>query len=86
MPPPQPRRPATPALTSGHNPTTKYITLGTFAYKGPSMGSGGVDKGSAQSLRGFGCKVIITEVDHISALQADMEGYEVTTVEYCMQR
>merc|ERR1712157_88189 len=33
------------------------------------------------SLRGFGCRVIITEVDPINALQAAMEGYEVTTVE-----
>merc|ERR1711971_743881 len=40
-----------------------------------------VGKGSAQSLRGFGCRVIITEVDPINALQAAMEGYEVTTVE-----
>ena len=44
-------------------------------------GYGDVGKGSAQSLRGFGCRVIITEVDPINALQAAMEGYEVTTVE-----
>merc|ERR1712025_169437 len=42
--------------------------------------------GSAQSLRGFGCRVIITEVDPINALQAAMEGYEVTTVEDCVSR
>merc|ERR1712108_107287 len=47
---------------------------------------GDVGKGSAQSLRGFGCRVIITEVDPINALQAAMEGYEVTTVEDCVER
>ena len=36
---------------------------------------------SAQSLRGFGCRVVITEIDPICALQAAMEGYEVSTVE-----
>merc|ERR1712013_92300 len=49
-------------------------------------GYGDVGKGSAQSLRGFGCRVIITEVDPINALQASMEGYEVTTVEDCVSK
>ena len=49
-------------------------------------GYGDVGKGSAQSLRGFGCRVIITEVDPINALQAAMEGYKVTTVEDCVSR
>ena len=44
-------------------------------------GYGDVGKGSAQSLRGQGARVIITEIDPICALQAAMEGYEVTTVE-----
>ena len=44
-------------------------------------GYGEVGKGSAQSLRGQGCRVIITEIDPICALQAAMEGYEVKTVE-----
>ncbi len=44
-------------------------------------GYGDVGKGSAQSLRGLGCRVMVTEVDPICALQAAMEGYEVTTVE-----
>ncbi len=44
-------------------------------------GYGDVGKGSAQSLRAFGCRVIITEVDPICALQAAMEGYQVTTIE-----
>jgi len=44
-------------------------------------GYGEVGKGSAQSLRGQGCRVIITEIDPICALQAAMEGYEVKTLE-----
>jgi adenosylhomocysteinase len=44
-------------------------------------GYGDVGKGSAHSLRGFGSRVIVTEVDPINALQAAMEGFEVTTVE-----
>jgi adenosylhomocysteinase len=44
-------------------------------------GYGDVGKGSAHSLRGFGCRVIVTEVDPINALQAAMEGFEVKTVE-----
>ena len=49
-------------------------------------GYGDVGKGSAQSLRGFGCRVIVTEVDPINALQASMEGYEVTTIEDAVER
>jgi len=44
-------------------------------------GYGDVGKGSARSLRGFGARVIVTEIDPICALQAAMEGFEVTTVE-----
>ena len=44
-------------------------------------GYGEVGKGSAQSLRGQGCRVIVTEVDPICALQAAMEGFEVNTLE-----
>jgi adenosylhomocysteinase len=44
-------------------------------------GYGDVGKGCAQSLRGQGCRVIITEIDPINALQAAMEGYQVTTLE-----
>ena len=44
-------------------------------------GYGDVGKGCAQSLKGFGCRVIVTEIDPINALQASMEGFEVTTVE-----
>ena len=44
-------------------------------------GYGDVGKGCAQSLRGLGARVIITEIDPIIALQAAMEGYQVTTME-----
>ena len=44
-------------------------------------GYGDVGKGCAQSMRGFGARVIITEIDPICALQAAMEGFEVTTIE-----
>ena len=44
-------------------------------------GDGDVGKGSAASLRNAGCRVLVTEIDPICALQAAMEGYEVTTME-----
>ena len=44
-------------------------------------GYGDVGKGCAQSMRGFGARVIITEIDPICALQAAMEGYELRTME-----
>ncbi|HUC32608.1 MAG TPA: adenosylhomocysteinase, partial [Ilumatobacteraceae bacterium] len=44
-------------------------------------GYGDVGKGCAQALRGQGCRVVITEIDPINALQAAMEGYQVTTIE-----
>jgi adenosylhomocysteinase len=44
-------------------------------------GYGEVGKGCAQSMRGFGARVLVTEIDPICALQAAMEGFEVTTVE-----
>ncbi len=45
------------------------------------FGYGDVGKGCAQALKGQGCRVIVTEIDPICALQAAMEGYQVTTVE-----
>ncbi len=47
-------------------------------------GYGDVGKGCAQSMRGFGARVLITEVDPICALQAAMEGYEVKTIEQAL--
>ena len=49
-------------------------------------GYGDVGKGSAQSLRNAGCRVLVTEIDPICALQAAMEGYEVVTMEEAVTR
>ncbi len=49
-------------------------------------GYGDVGKGSAASLRAYGARVIVTEIDPICALQAAMEGYEVTTIEDTLGR
>lgn len=49
-------------------------------------GYGDVGKGCAQALRSFGSRVLITEIDPINALQAAMEGYEVTTMEDAARR
>lgn len=66
------------SLTDGIKRATDIMLAGKVACV---AGYGDVGKGSAQSLRGFGCRVLITEVDPINALQAQMEGYEVTTME-----
>ena len=71
------------SLVDGIKRATDVMLAGKVAMV---AGYGDVGKGSAQSLRGFGCRVIITEVDPINALQAAMEGYEVTTVEDCVGR
>ena len=47
-------------------------------------GYGDVGRGCAQSMRGYGARVMITEIDPICALQAAMEGYEVVTVEQAL--
>jgi len=49
-------------------------------------GYGDVGKGCAHSLRAYGCRVVVTEIDPICALQAAMEGFEVTTVEDTLGR
>jgi adenosylhomocysteinase len=66
------------SLIDGINRATDVMLGGKVAVV---MGYGEVGKGCAQSLRGQGCRVIVTEVDPICALQAAMEGYEVTTLE-----
>jgi len=48
-------------------------------------GYGDVGKGCAQSMRGFGARVLVTEIDPICALQAAMEGFEVTTMEAALK-
>jgi adenosylhomocysteinase len=50
------------------------------------FGYGEVGKGCAQALRGQGCRVVITEIDPICALQAAMEGYEVVTIEDVLEK
>jgi adenosylhomocysteinase len=48
-------------------------------------GFGEVGKGCAQALRGQGCRVVVTEIDPICALQAAMEGYQVTTLDEVLE-
>ena len=66
------------SLADGIKRATDVMLAGKVALV---AGYGDVGKGSAQSLRQFGCRVIITEIDPICALQAAMEGYTVTTIE-----
>jgi len=66
------------SLADGIKRATDVMLAGKVAVV---AGYGDVGKGSAQSLRQFGCRVIITEIDPICALQAAMEGYTVTTME-----
>jgi adenosylhomocysteinase len=49
------------------------------------LGYGDVGKGSARSMRAYGSRVIVTEIDPICALQAAMEGFEVTTIEEALK-
>jgi adenosylhomocysteinase len=66
------------SLVDGLNRALDVMIAGKVAV---ICGYGDVGKGCAQSLRGQGARVVITEIDPINALQAAMEGYEVTTVE-----
>jgi adenosylhomocysteinase len=66
------------SLADGIKRATDVMLAGKVAVV---CGYGDVGKGSAQSLRGMGARVIVTEVDPINALQAAMEGYQVTTIE-----
>ncbi len=66
------------SLADGIKRATDVMMAGKVAVV---AGYGDVGKGSAQSLRMYGCRVLITEIDPICALQAAMEGYEVTTME-----
>jgi len=66
------------SLVDGIKRATDVMVAGKVALV---CGFGDVGKGSAQSLRNFGARVIITEIDPICALQAKMAGYEVMTVE-----
>jgi len=66
------------SLADGLKRATDVMIAGKVACV---CGYGDVGKGSAHSLRGFGARVIVTEIDPINALQAAMEGFEVNTVE-----
>ena len=66
------------SLIDGINRATDVMIGGKVAVV---CGYGDVGKGCAQSLRGQGARVIVTEIDPICALQAAMEGYEVATLE-----
>ena len=71
------------SLIDGINRGTDVLIGGKVALV---VGYGDVGKGSAESLRGQGARVIIAEIDPICALQALMDGYEVTTVEKAVDR
>jgi len=66
------------SLIDGLNRASDFLIGGKVAVV---CGFGEVGKGSAASLRGQGCRVIVTEIDPICALQAAMEGYQVATLE-----
>jgi adenosylhomocysteinase len=66
------------SLVDGIRRGTDVMMAGKVAFV---AGFGDVGKGSAASLRQAGCRVMVSEIDPICALQAAMEGYEVTTME-----
>ncbi len=70
------------SLADGIKRATDVMLAGKVAVV---AGYGDVGKGSAESLRGFGSRVLITEIDPICALQALMEGYEVVTMEQAVK-
>ncbi|MGB6728773.1 MAG: adenosylhomocysteinase, partial [Terracidiphilus sp.] len=71
------------SLADGIKRATDVMVAGKVAV---ICGYGDVGKGCAHSLRGMGARCIITEIDPINALQAAMEGYEVTTIEDTLGR
>jgi len=66
------------SLADGLKRATDVMIAGKVACV---CGYGDVGKGSAHSLKGFGARVVVTEIDPINALQAAMEGFEVNTIE-----
>jgi adenosylhomocysteinase len=71
------------SLVDGIRRATDVMMAGKVAVV---AGYGDVGKGSAESLRSAGCRVVVTEVDPICALQAAMEGFEVVTMETAAPR
>jgi adenosylhomocysteinase len=66
------------SLVDGIKRATDVMIAGKTAVV---CGYGDVGKGCVQALKGLGCRIIVTEIDPICALQAAMEGYKVTTME-----
>jgi adenosylhomocysteinase len=71
------------SLIDGINRATDVLIGGKVAVV---CGYGDVGKGCAESLRGQGARVVVTEIDPICALQAAMDGYEVTTLDAVIDR
>jgi len=71
------------SVIDGLNRATDVMIAGKLTVV---CGYGEVGKGCAQALRGQGARVVVTEIDPINALQAAMEGYEVTTLEETLGR
>jgi len=71
------------SLMDGIKRATDVMIAGKVCFV---AGYGDVGKGCCQALRGFGARVIVAEVDPIIALQAAMEGYEVTTVDEAVEK
>jgi len=71
------------SLADGIKRATDVMLAGKVAV---ICGYGDVGKGSAHSLKGMGARIIVTEIDPINALQAAMEGFEVTTIEDTLGR
>jgi adenosylhomocysteinase len=71
------------SLADGIKRATDVMVAGKVAV---ICGYGDVGKGSSHSLRGMGARCVVTEIDPINALQAAMEGFEVTTVEDTLGR
>ncbi len=71
------------SLADGIKRATDVMVAGKVAV---ICGYGDVGKGSAHSLRGMGARVVVTEIDPINALQAAMEGFEVTTLKDTLGR
>jgi adenosylhomocysteinase len=71
------------SLADGIKRATDVMMAGKVAV---ICGYGDVGKGSAHSLKGMGARIVVTEIDPINALQAAMEGFEVTTIEETLGR
>ncbi len=71
------------SLADGIKRATDVMVAGKLVF---IAGYGDVGKGCAQSMRGFGARVVVSEIDPICALQASMAGYEVVTIEDVVEK